>query len=237
MGVFTSDEQIKSHLVDSLKMACESKSKLDDRSMMASAILNCYGMSGFRTRHFVNNLANVPGLKYAEVGTYLGSTLFSALYRNEITAVMCDNWSQFNGPREQFVENLNMYAVAAQSRVKQSIHMYEQDFEALELNEHWSGIDFYNFDGPHDEESQYKGIAKVFPALNERFLLFVDDWFWPPPRNGTLNALSDLNVEIICKVEANVEEEQLASEGHFSNRFEKSEWHNGIAVFACRKRS
>ncbi len=237
MGIFNSDEQIKSHLADSLRKACEGKSSLSDRSMMAAAILGCYGMSGYRTRHLMNNLANVPGLKYAEIGTYMGSTLFSAMYRNEITAVMCDNWSQFDGPRAQFVENLNMYAIAAQSRVTQKIHMYEQDFESLELQDPWSGIDFYNFDGPHDESSQYKGITKVFPALNERFLLFVDDWFWPPPRNGTLNALSDLNVEILSKAEVQVEDEELSAEGHILNRFEKSEWHNGIAVFACRKRS
>ena len=235
MSVFETDEQIINHLSAALDMAQQLKSNLSDRLMLSSGIIGCYGMSGFKTRHLINNMANVPGLKYAEVGTYMGSTLFSALYKNEITALACDNWSEFGGPRDIFIQNINTYVAGAQSNAKQSVQIFEKDFNELELVDQWADIDFYNFDGPHDELSQYNGICKMYPALSDRFLLFVDDWYWSPPRDGTFRALKDLDVQVLFKHEIAVDDEVIGPSGAISNRFEQSEWHNGIAIFACKK--
>lgn len=229
MSIFTSDEQLINHFVMAARAADAEISNLNDRSMIASGILNCFGMSGKKTRHLLNNLANFQGLKYAEVGTYMGSTLFSALYRNNANAVICDNWSEFGGPKAQFVTNLEMYVAATRNFYHQKIVVYDRDFNSLVGDDSWSEIDFYNFDGPHDEESQYQGIVKIYPFLSERFLLFVDDWFWSSPRDGTRRALEDLKIQVLANLEVQVEEE------NGRNRFEKSDWHNGIAIYACKK--
>jgi hypothetical protein len=235
MAIFTSDEEIKAHIEKAYEDAKSFKTKLTTTGLLASGILNFFGMSGRRTRVFLNSLGEKPGTRYAEVGTHMGSTLFSVMYENQyITAVCCDNWSEFGGPREIFNKNATMFMSVAGPN--QSLTLYDGDFRNLKFGEdQWTNIDFYNFDGPHQKQDQYDGIVKAYPGLADRFMLFVDDWNWPGPKEGTLEALDHLGVEIIHKIEITTPPEEFNQNGAVINRFQFSDWHNGIAVFGCKK--
>jgi len=232
--VFLSDDQIVSHLMTSLVNAEKNTSKLNNVDVLSAGIINLFGMSGRKTRHLINNLASVPLLRYGEVGSYLGSTLLSAMYGNQITATCCDNWTQFGGPSSEFKNNLRAFF---SSQATQRLNIIEGDFKdkATIDVEHWKNTDFYFFDGPHDEESQYLGITSYFNNLSDRFLLMVDDWHWSEPRAGTLRALNELPLTILRSIEIHVENEILDHNGIITNRFQNSDYHNGIAVFACKK--
>ena len=61
------------------------------------------GMSGKKYRTFINALVeSLENPKYLEVGSWMGSTLCSAIHGNDVEAVAIDNWSQFGGPSDDF---------------------------------------------------------------------------------------------------------------------------------------
>jgi hypothetical protein len=236
--IFVSDEMIVSHLRESYNKANMYRSSLSDGSFVAKKIIQMIGMSGKKTRHLLNNLASIPRMKYSEVGTYTGSTLMSALYDNPITAVCCDNWSQFGDKRDVFLMNISDFSnFSVYDDSQQKILMLEQDFRLPSTfsNTVWRNTDFYMFDGPHGEQDQYDGITLFAKNLSERFLLIVDDWYWDGPKVGTRRALKDCGITVLESFEMNVEPEREV-DGKCVNRFESSDWHNGIAVFACKKK-
>ena len=70
------------------------------------------GMSGGKYPHFINNLIRgLPNPSYLEVGCWTGSTLCSAISRNRVRATGIDNWSEFGGPKDQFLANVNRFKV------------------------------------------------------------------------------------------------------------------------------
>ena len=71
-------------------------------SNITNEILAMEGMSGTKTRHFYNNLLNKDEARYLEIGTWKGSSVCSAMYKNHATVVCIDNWSEFNGPKREF---------------------------------------------------------------------------------------------------------------------------------------
>ncbi len=73
-------------------------------------VLALQGMSGRKYRLFINNLiASIEDARYLEVGTWMGSTLCSAIHGNKVRALAIDNWSQFGGPVAQFLTNLSRF--------------------------------------------------------------------------------------------------------------------------------
>jgi hypothetical protein len=52
-----------------------------------------YGMTGLRTKHFLNSLLSSGDLTYLELGVYRGASLTCGLYKNpEVKAYAVDNW-------------------------------------------------------------------------------------------------------------------------------------------------
>ena len=67
------------------------------------------GMSGIKTRHFYNNLLTIEGSRYLEIGTWKGSSVCSAMCGNSGSVFCIDNWSEFGGPKSEFLENFEKY--------------------------------------------------------------------------------------------------------------------------------
>ena len=94
-------EVLVNHVDSSIKNAYNNKSKVSNE------ILKMEGMSGDKTRHLYNNICDLSGVHYLEVGTWKGSSFISALYNNiNVHGTSVDNWSQFDGPRGEFYKNI-----------------------------------------------------------------------------------------------------------------------------------
>jgi hypothetical protein len=99
---------------------------MGDVEQPAPDFLDLEGMSGRRYRLFANALIQlIPHPRYLEVGVWAGSTLCSAVAGNNIQAVAIDNWSQFGGPRERFLENLGRFKGASE------VTLIERDFREV----------------------------------------------------------------------------------------------------------
>lgn len=195
-------------------------------SPLPKEIQSIDGMSGQRYRALINHIiASAPEASYLEIGSWAGSTATAAMYGNTARVLCIDNWSQFGGPRDTFFANIE--------KVKTPLHQFdfiEQDFRKVDFSS--IGLfKIYLFDGPHEESDQYDGVMIALPALDEQFILIVDDWNWRKVRVGTLRALFDAN----CSIEASVEIRTTWNNLHASISGKESDWHNGYFVGVIRK--
>src|SRR5579885_2094969 len=78
-------------------------------SKISQSIINMDGMSGIKTRHFYNNLLNMEDARYLEIGTWKGSSVCSAMFGNKAKVTCIDNWSEFGGPKIEFLNNFNNF--------------------------------------------------------------------------------------------------------------------------------
>ncbi len=72
----------------------------------------------------------------------------------------------------------------------------ESDFRAVDFGS-LGRFNVYLFDGPHTDKDQHDGVILALPALDDQFVLIVDDWNWQPVRDGTMSAIraADLRVD------------------------------------------
>jgi hypothetical protein len=185
------------------------------------------GMSGKKYRYFVNNLiASLSDARYLEVGSWMGSTACSAAYGNKLNITCIDNWSQFNGPKEDFLRNID--------NIKSNeitFNFIESDFRSIDYN-NIGKYNIYLFDGPHERKDQYDGVICAQPCLDDDFILIVDDWNWLGVRQGTLEALEEI-AEILFRIDIRTSQDDTAAD---PPHHEKSDWHNGVFIAACKKK-
>jgi hypothetical protein len=208
-----------SHIEESLALANNNKSKISDD------LLKMEGMSGKKTRHFYNNLCSMNNTRYLEIGTWKGSSLCSAMFNNKITCVAIDNFSEFDGPRDDFIKNLDKY------KGINNVTFIEKNCWDIDVSK-LGKFDIYMYDGNHNHDSHYKALNHYLPCLDDIFIYIIDDWNWPWVRDPTLKAILDNNLEIIYKKEIFVEHDE-----NYVTPLSgpDSDWHNGISIFILKK--
>jgi len=182
-------------------------------------------MSGQKTRHLYNNLCSLDDARYLEIGTWKGSTLCSAMYNNNMkNCIGIDNFSEFDGPRQEFLANFNHF------KGNNNATFIEDNCWNIDIDK-IGKFNIYVYDGCHKEESQFKALDYYYKALDDEFIYIVDDWNWKQVRDGTMSAIKKNNLNIlyqkIIKTSSNDTQPQFA--------FVQSDWHNGIAIFVLRK--
>ena len=131
---------------------------LNSESEIDPDVLTMVGMSGGKYRHFVNNLIRgLPNPSYLEVGCWTGSTLCSAISRNRVRATGIDNWSEFGGPKDQFLANVNQLVPEAHVS---GMRLRKLDIASL------GTFNVYLFDGPHVYQDHCDGLVHAARALH-----------------------------------------------------------------------
>jgi len=217
-------QQSDSPLVRALTQAFEQVA--GDATRLTEAVETMEGMSGRRYRRFINFLiSQLPHARYLEVGSWMGSTLCAAIHGNRLRAFAIDNWSMFGGPLQQFLGH-----VAACEVADVELNILTADFRAVDFNS-IGRFNVYLFDGPHEYQDQYDGVHRAQPALDEEFVLIVDDWNWPAVRAGTLDAVRDLGLEVLHAIEVRT----TMDDSHPVIARQHSDWHNGYWLAVLRK--
>ena len=87
------------HIRSSVINSEELNSNLDE------FVLDINGMTNYRVKHFLNNLASFEGCRLLEIGSYQGATFCSMLFNNKQidSAETITNWSEFgkNGEKDK----------------------------------------------------------------------------------------------------------------------------------------
>lgn len=186
-------------------------------SKITNGILNMEGMSGKKTRHFYNNLLNKDDARYLEIGTWKGSSVCSAMCGNEAKVVCIDNWSQFNGPKNEFLINFNNY------KGKNEASFIEEDCYKVDISQ-LPKFNIYMYDGDHEQYNHYKALVHYYDCLDDMFVFIVDDWNWEHVRNGTYDSFKQLNVSVLY-------EREIYTPGNGTHET----WWNGIYVAILKK--
>jgi len=203
-----------------LRQAYEKSMALDTKIPPWVALLE--GMSGKKYRYLINALIeSLAEVQYLEVGSWKGSTACAAMYGNPGKAICIDNWSEFGGPKTDFLENIHKVMTA-----ETEITHIEQDFRQVD----WASLpkaNVYLFDGPHQEQDQIDGIMFALPALKDAFFLIVDDYNFPEVRRGTQTAIEQSALHVHCAIEVRTTQNDKLATFFRSNL---SDWHNGYYI-------
>lgn len=187
-------------------------------------ILNLEGMSGKKTRHLYNNICNLDNVNYLEIGTYKGSSFISSIFQNNINPLAIDNWSEFDGTKEEFINNVNKLCL------NQTYNFLEKDCFLISENEikkFIKTIDVYLYDGCHKYESHVNAITHYQNLFSKYFIIIVDDWRndgnWERVQRGTYDGFSKSNLKIHKKIEIITHQESTGPD----------EYWNGFGLFVC----
>jgi hypothetical protein len=196
------------------------------QSHITDEILNMDGMTGQKTRHFYNQLLNMEDARYLEIGTWKGSSSCSAMCRNHAKVLCIDNWSQFGGPKADFLKNFETYKGNNDATFIES-DCFAVDAKALPL------FNIYMYDGDHSHDSHYRALMHYIHNLDDVFIFIVDDWNWSDVRNGTYESIQKLNLEILYEREIRLTHDNT----HTPQPLARDTWWNGIFVAILKKRA
>jgi hypothetical protein len=217
------------------------------------------GFSGHKFQFFMNALGSLPGTRYLEVGVFNGSSLMSVLHNNVhaaessgadsssssssrggggggvVGAVAIDIWdpasaadtemrlavtdmvsSQYNASGHTHVLHSSAWKVSP-SRVRTLLG---------------GAATLYFYDAGHAVADHFLSVAQFFSALADVSIFVVDDWNWRMVRTGTLAALAQYPVDVVCQLEV----ETLVGPAITSVPGATGSWHNGMAAFVLQKR-
>jgi hypothetical protein len=193
-------------------------------SKITDYIIKMEGMSGTKTRHFYNNLLTMDDARYLEIGTWKGSSVCSAMCGNKATVVCIDNWSEFGGPKSEFMQNFEMFKGDNNASFIES-NCFNVDVSSLPK------FNIYLYDGNHTEDSHYKALMHFYNCLDDVFIFIVDDWNWQDVRDGTFNSIKKLNLQVLYEKEVRLTNDN----SHTPHHEAKDTWWNGIYIAILQK--
>ena len=187
-------------------------------SNITNDIIDIDGMSGTKTRHFYNNLLNFEDARYLEIGTWKGSSVCSAMYKNNAKVVCIDNWSEFNGPKQVFLDNFNKYKGNNDAQFIEH-NSFKVDVSLLPK------FNVYLYDGDHSDTCHYNALIHFYNCLDDTFIFVVDDWNWENVRIQTYKSIDNLKLKILFQKEIIIPS------------VNKETWWNGIFVAILQKQN
>lgn len=196
-----------------------------DVSRITPEILSMSGMSGSKTRHFYNNIMSMKDARYLEIGTYKGSSVCSAMCNNTADVICIDNWSEFGGPKAEFMMNFEKF------KGKNNARFIEADCFSLDTST-LPKFNVYMYDGSHDEDSHFNALAHFIYCMDDEFIFIVDDWNWENVRKGTLDSFQKLNLNVMYETEIRTTFDN--SHPPMGSSIQQM-WHNGMFVAVIRK--
>ena len=121
---------------------------------------------------------------FVNVGVWHGFTFLAGMVGNPTKrCVGVDNFSQFGGPRDDFIGRFE--------RLRSDRHSFHDvDYVEYFSNIHQGLIGFYIYDGGHGYDDQLRGLRIAEPFFSDSCIVLVDDTNWTEPRQATLDFIS-----------------------------------------------
>jgi len=182
-------EKLISQVETAITLAEQGQTQLTEKE------LTLEGMSSRKNRIFLNELVKNPNTRYLEIGTWRGSTLVSALYRNSPQlAVAIDNFSQFDADQSQLLTNCKNSGLEE----GKDFQFINQDCFNLtpEQKAQIKDITVYFYDGDHRPIDQEMALTYYLDHMADYFIFIVDDWDYSEVKQGTRSALYKMPVSV-----------------------------------------
>ena len=146
---------------------------------------------------------------------------------NQANVVCIDNWSEFGGPKSEFINNFEKF------KGENKAIFIECDCFKVNVSRlsRLYKFNIYMYDGNHTDESHYRALSHYYNCLDDVFIYIVDDWNWEDVRNGTKNAIQNLNLRILYEKEIRL----TGDNSHTPQPLGRNTWWNGIYVAILQK--
>ena len=135
------------------------------------------------------------GESYVEVGSLFGASLIGAMRENAGDFVAIDNFAfpaiEVSGRKIPPADRAELERTLRRFGAERATIIEGDAFEVIEggkLGDRKVGV--YYFDGPHDHDSQVRGLRSVEPWLADQALLVVDDHDWEQVERATADYLA-----------------------------------------------
>jgi len=207
----------KEHIINALRKAENGESKLSFEA------LSVPGFTSIRIRNFLNNICDLPDLRYLEIGMHQGATLVAAMYKNHGLFIGIDNFSEFNEEKTTKLSLMN--------------HLQQLNLTPIIVdNDCWSietvalcpfKINVFFYDGPHDYDSQRNALNVYYHHLAKEFIYIVDDWNWENTSKGTRDSIKETQLDILYAKEIFTPKKANGC---------NDDWWNGLAIYLLRKK-
>lgn len=210
------EETIVNHVKASLSAAEYNFSKI------SKEVINLGGDSGIKTRHFLNNLVQMNGAKYLEIGVGGGSLTSAAMYNNCAKIFCVDNWC--GTPREKFMENYKKF------KGNNYTKLFEQSYKDVDINK-LSKFNMILYDATLDYNDIYGTLPHFINCMDDVFVYIVDDINWRYIQTAAKKSIEDLNLTILYEKEI-----LLTNDGtHTPMHIARETWWNGLYVVVLKK--
>jgi len=196
----TFDGEWNNHYSEIIERAVTSA--LDGTTKLNDEIFAMLGYSGRYNRIILNSIVEqMPNARYLETGSWTGSTSCAAMYSNTAKISCIENFEYDGG----------ILGLANKDILFSNVDKFKNENITFELvNEDFRKVDYssigkhniYLYDGAHEYQDHYDGIVLALPAMEDEFILIIDDWNWPHVREGTLAAIKDSGVTVISAIHA-----------------------------------
>lgn len=193
------------------------------------------GLSSPKVRHLLNNLCKKDGeesIVYADLGCYVGSTLFAAMMGNDVKAYAVDDFSQENiaparddipweeieDPIAKFQENAEKYMG------DNSVMFINQDIFNISYLPPEYPVDVLFYDADHNPRKMYDYLSQFHQFCKNPFILVIDDCNFDGVVESANRWLKDRKFKVLFK--KTLRSEEIESENG---------WWNGVMVLVIDK--
>jgi hypothetical protein len=157
-----------------------------DMKQKLGALCNIPRMSTFAIGAIINRTvaSMAVNARFINVGVWHGFTLLSGMTENpDKVCIGVDDFSEFGGPKEQFLQRFNEQKSA-------NHYFYDIDYREYFAKIHSGEIGFYIYDANHSYENQLMGLKLAEPFFGKNCIVLVDDTNGVDPRQATLDFIN-----------------------------------------------
>lgn len=155
-------------------------------------VLLVEGMSSTKSRHLLNNLCAFPEVVYFEIGSWKGSTIISASFKNEGKFYALDSFKKRFKQKES--PAVTFYANQKKFEEDCDYTFFEGDSWEFDKSLIEEKVNIYFYDGDHTPEGTEQAFTYYDEILADTFILVMDDWNRGHIRKATKKALGKYEV-------------------------------------------
>ena len=160
---------------------------------LKNALLKIDSMSTYAIGHLVNQICKCLSENqiYLNIGCWKGFTLISGMINTSCKVIGVDNFSQFDGPKNEFYLNFEKY------QNKQKHSFFDEDYKVFFKNFEKKNqkIGFYYYDGEHSYKNQYENLDIADNFLDKGSIVLIDDINFIDVEKGTKDFLNKTHSE------------------------------------------
>jgi len=159
------------------------KNKDKSDLILKKELMKIDSMSTYAIGHVINKICQKLNNdeNYVNIGVWKGFSLIAGMLNTNCSVYGNDNFSQFDGPKEEFTKKFNLL------KNEEKHFFYECDYKNFfikyeKLNK---PINFYYYDGEHSYKNQFENLIIAKDYFKSGTIILVDDVNFQEVEAGT----------------------------------------------------